>query len=173
MSDLGVAGLLVLAALSALPASAQTGGAMPVNAMSVRATETLDKSLVEAAFANWRNGTDSLCCTRCWGDGKVACAGVVVTRWEPHGKQAYQWLPEEGMRTTEELNRSVQRSWCGEQRSREGGDAERAIAEEYEKYARIVAARWPRTASMLRSLGATYRQDAKREDLESEGFQES
>jgi uncharacterized protein len=53
------AGLLFLAAFSAAPASAQTGGEMSVNATEVSATETRNKSLVREAFTAWRNGTGS------------------------------------------------------------------------------------------------------------------
>jgi ketosteroid isomerase-like protein len=59
MSERALAGFLVTVALSALPASAQTGGEVPVNTMSTSAAETRNKSLVEASFTAWRYGTGS------------------------------------------------------------------------------------------------------------------
>jgi hypothetical protein len=50
----------------------------------------------------------------------------------------------------------------------QGGDSERGIAGRYEDYASMVSSRWPRTAALLRSIGGTYRHDAKREDLDAE-----
>jgi len=54
-----------------------------------------------------------------------------------------------------------------------GGSQERAIAERYERDAENVAARWPRTAAMLRSMADNYRRDARREDLESDSMEDS
>lgn len=50
----------------------------------------------------------------------------------------------------------------------DGGSQERAIAERYEREARSMRDRWPRTATMLRRLAASYRHDAEREDLSAE-----
>lgn len=50
----------------------------------------------------------------------------------------------------------------------EGGNAERAIAERYERHAIVASAQSHRTAAVLRSIAETYRRDARREDLDSE-----
>ena len=49
-----------------------------------------------------------------------------------------------------------------------GGASERALAERYEGFAAAIRAAYPRTAGMLRDIGALYRRDASREDFESE-----
>lgn len=49
-----------------------------------------------------------------------------------------------------------------------GGGQERELVAQYTDYARIVAARWPRTAAMLRSIADTYERDARREDTSAE-----
>lgn len=49
-----------------------------------------------------------------------------------------------------------------------GGVSERALAEQYEGYAVAVRASHPRTAGALRRIGRWYREDASREDFESE-----
>ena len=43
-----------------------------------------------------------------------------------------------------------------------------ALAERYEGFAAAIRAAYPRTAGMLRDIGALYRRDASREDFESE-----
>ena len=48
-----------------------------------------------------------------------------------------------------------------------GGGAERQLAERYEGLATAVADQWPRSASMLRRIAASYRTEATREDLEA------
>jgi hypothetical protein len=50
----------------------------------------------------------------------------------------------------------------------EGGLQERQIAESYERDARTIADRWPRTAAMLRRIKDTYLEEAAREDREAE-----
>jgi hypothetical protein len=50
----------------------------------------------------------------------------------------------------------------------EGGRQERQIAESYERDARTIADRWPRTAAMLRRMAETYLAEAAREDREAE-----
>lgn len=45
----------------------------------------------------------------------------------------------------------------------EGGEQERKLAAEYERYATICA-RWPRTAAALRGVAETYKEQAERED---------
>ena len=50
----------------------------------------------------------------------------------------------------------------------EGGASERALAERYEGLAAAIRAAYPRTAGMLREIGALYRRDALLEDFESE-----
>ena len=49
-----------------------------------------------------------------------------------------------------------------------GGASERALAERYEGFAAAIRGACPRTAGMLRDIGALYRRDASREDFESE-----
>ncbi|GJG88830.1 hypothetical protein tb265_40110 [Gemmatimonadetes bacterium T265] len=49
-----------------------------------------------------------------------------------------------------------------------GGALEREIVARYEADAASIAARWPRTAAMLRAFAARYRDDARREDDEAE-----
>lgn len=49
-----------------------------------------------------------------------------------------------------------------------GGEQEIEIAEKYEAWATEFQDRWPRTASVLRDLGKSYRADAKRHDAEAE-----
>ncbi len=49
-----------------------------------------------------------------------------------------------------------------------GGASERTLAERYEGFAAAIRAAYPRTAGMLRDIGALYRRDASREDFESE-----
>lgn len=51
-----------------------------------------------------------------------------------------------------------------------GGDQERALAEQYERMADGLHSSWPRTANLLRSVAKTYREMARREDLEAEGY---
>ena len=50
----------------------------------------------------------------------------------------------------------------------EGGEHERQLAKRYEKDAKAVRDRWPRTAAMLRRLAEMYRVQARREDDRSE-----
>ena len=50
----------------------------------------------------------------------------------------------------------------------EGGASERALAERYEGFAAAIRATYPRTAGMLREIGALYRRDASLEDFDSE-----
>ena len=49
-----------------------------------------------------------------------------------------------------------------------GGASERMLAERYEGLAAAIRAAYPRTAGMLRDIGALYRRAASREDFESE-----
>lgn len=49
-----------------------------------------------------------------------------------------------------------------------GGQQERALAEQYRKYAAEARLRWPRTAALLRSLAETYEADAAREDANAD-----
>ncbi len=53
-----------------------------------------------------------------------------------------------------------------------GGAPERALAERYEGYATAVRASHPRTAGALRRIGQWYREQASREDFESEMWEE-
>ena len=50
----------------------------------------------------------------------------------------------------------------------DGGAQERALAETYDGYAVVHADRFPRVAALLRRLAASYRSDAKRQDLDAE-----
>jgi len=50
----------------------------------------------------------------------------------------------------------------------QGGRPERELATQYEGYAAIVSARWPRTSALLRRMAAEYKRDALREDQETE-----
>ena len=50
----------------------------------------------------------------------------------------------------------------------EGGEQERQLTKRYEKHAKAVRDRWPRTAAMLRRIAKTYRAEARREDDRSE-----
>jgi len=54
----------------------------------------------------------------------------------------------------------------------EGGTQERGLAERYSRLAGRFSDRWPRTASILRSLAKTYEQDARREDDDADRFKE-
>ncbi len=49
-----------------------------------------------------------------------------------------------------------------------GGDMERSIKSNYEAHAAKVAARWPRTAALLRDFARSYERYATREDLDAE-----
>lgn len=51
---------------------------------------------------------------------------------------------------------------------RQGGDLERALAEQYSEWAHEVSGRWPRTGRLLRSLADSYRREAEREDHQSD-----
>ena len=46
----------------------------------------------------------------------------------------------------------------------DGGDEERVMVDEYQRYARACN-RWPRTADMLERMAAGWKCDAEREDL--------
>ena len=50
----------------------------------------------------------------------------------------------------------------------EGGEQERQLTKRYEKHAKAVRDRWPRTAAMLRKIAERYRAEARREDDQSE-----
>ena len=50
----------------------------------------------------------------------------------------------------------------------EGGEQERQLTKRYEKHAKAVRDRWPRTAAMLRRIAEKYRAEARREDDQSE-----
>ena len=50
----------------------------------------------------------------------------------------------------------------------EGGEQERQLTKRYEKHAKAVRDRWPRTAAMLRRIAERYRAEARREDDQSE-----
>ncbi len=50
----------------------------------------------------------------------------------------------------------------------EGGTQERELAKTYADYAHQVSDRWPRTASVLRSISETYNHEARREDVNAE-----
>lgn len=49
-----------------------------------------------------------------------------------------------------------------------GGEIERNIKAQYEADAAKLAARWPRTAAILRALAVAYERDAAREDVQAE-----
>ncbi len=49
-----------------------------------------------------------------------------------------------------------------------GGDQERHLATAFQRDADIFAGRWPLTARLLRAIGASYAEEAKREDNEAE-----
>ena len=50
----------------------------------------------------------------------------------------------------------------------EGGDQERALADQYREWAEATQSRWPRTASMLRRIVDSYERDARRHDVDAE-----
>jgi hypothetical protein len=50
----------------------------------------------------------------------------------------------------------------------EGGQKEREIAAEYERYAKACETAWPRTAAALRSVAQSYLREAEREDAEAQ-----
>jgi hypothetical protein len=50
----------------------------------------------------------------------------------------------------------------------EGGGQERALADDYDRQAVTIEARWPRTGALLREIARGYRRDAHREDLDAE-----
>ena len=51
---------------------------------------------------------------------------------------------------------------------RDGGQQERELADQYGAWAKVVADRWPRMATVLRDIETDYRRDASREDAESD-----
>ena len=50
----------------------------------------------------------------------------------------------------------------------EGGDQERAIADQYHGWANLSRAQSPRTARLLDSIAKNYENDAQREDIRAE-----
>lgn len=54
----------------------------------------------------------------------------------------------------------------------DGGEQERLLAKRYATLAQRVADEWPRTSTILRSLAATYEEDARREDAQVRRFLE-
>lgn len=50
----------------------------------------------------------------------------------------------------------------------EGGRQEKAIAERYKEYARILSDKWPRTSMLMKEISRSYELQARREDLETE-----
>lgn len=50
----------------------------------------------------------------------------------------------------------------------EGGDQERALANQYHGWAKISRTRWPRTARVLKAIAENWEEWARREDLEAE-----
>jgi hypothetical protein len=48
-----------------------------------------------------------------------------------------------------------------------GGAQERALAEQYRRWADAVRNRWPRSGALLDSLAETYDRDARREDAQA------
>ncbi len=50
----------------------------------------------------------------------------------------------------------------------DGGQQERALAQEYRKWAQETAAKWPRTTRVLRSIAESFERDAKRHDVRAE-----
>ena len=50
----------------------------------------------------------------------------------------------------------------------EGGDQERALEEQYRHYAQHAASQWPRTASLLRRIAASYNRDARMYDTQAD-----
>jgi hypothetical protein len=50
----------------------------------------------------------------------------------------------------------------------DGGAQERAIADRYHRYARLLTDGWPRTARLIKKIALSYESDARREDIEAE-----
>ena len=50
----------------------------------------------------------------------------------------------------------------------DGGRQERELSAKYKQMSDAVKAKWPRTAAMLRAIAESYKQDAKREDIDSD-----
>jgi len=50
----------------------------------------------------------------------------------------------------------------------EGGEQERQLVDEYERWANLVNDKWPRTAAMLRQVAASYQHEATRSDIDVE-----
>jgi hypothetical protein len=50
----------------------------------------------------------------------------------------------------------------------DGGQQERALAEQYRQYAEAARLRWPRTAALMRSIADSYEADADREDADAD-----
>lgn len=54
----------------------------------------------------------------------------------------------------------------------DGGRQERALSEQYDSWSRVVAARWPNTARILRDLARNYQEWAGREDTRDEQWRD-
>jgi benzoyl-CoA reductase/2-hydroxyglutaryl-CoA dehydratase subunit BcrC/BadD/HgdB len=52
----------------------------------------------------------------------------------------------------------------------EGGDQERRLADDYDRWANMIADQWPRTAAALRSLADRYRAEGRTHDEEARRF---
>jgi hypothetical protein len=50
----------------------------------------------------------------------------------------------------------------------EGGEQERQLVDEYERWANLVNDKWPRTAAMLRQVASSYQHEATRSDIDVE-----
>jgi hypothetical protein len=101
----------------------------------------------------------------------------VILSYSPQGSDG-AW-PHEAVREiiespgSEEIERGIElgvynrRGWVT-RKLLEGGEQEREIAKQFGDYASSLAARWPRTAALLRGIAARYERDATREDKTAE-----
>jgi hypothetical protein len=70
---------------------------------------------------------------------------------------------ESGMRTAKYNSRGIVSKSIDA-----GGEAERELADEFERFAGAFRDRWPRSTAVLRDLADSYRRDARRGDQEAE-----
>lgn len=141
-------------------------------------SESVGGEINEEALTGWVAKARALAAGRDRGDiGDILIGEVCAqARQDPDG--TWPTLPvrnlierlansniEEGFRTGTYNKRGVvSRSLT------DGGKQEYAVAGQFSDWAQRIADRWPRTASVLRSLAEGYKADGRREDEEAERF---